>query len=471
MSITPITAAEIGVLVTQKSESSALGSGLTSSVLSKDTLKKIMKIVLVLLVIGLFLTAVDIYMERRWDNYQPSPLPAPTPPDPYVPPNPGTRKPDPVKPDLTLIDPTKDLSDILPKDERRALVQRIQSATGLCNYTRNDCCLNSCMQFIMHSDLCDFLLNTDNLLTIADYKKTIQDGHPEWSESEILERTQAVHAKDLDRAKNFYYHFYAFAAAYSNKTSNLRTDGFRSILNLSPRGQEDSTEVLNKILSLYKPRGLAHKFKKTIIATHSELSAPYVSTKTSPMVTVELPFPEEATSSVSIKSLWQHAFESETAPEFKVPLPGGREALAENASQTPSFELDSENLLLVPKRFAYNKQTGKLSKIDTTVDFSGALPLNLGEQYFDLVAFTRHFGGYGGGHYISYVCKNGEWFEINDNTVTPKTEKQALDAAQNGYMFSFKKSYRSRSDSDSSDSSSDETLTPRSVDLLSDEEI
>ena len=50
MAIPPVTAAEIGVLITQKSETSSWGSRFVSSTFSRDTAKKIMKIVIILLV-------------------------------------------------------------------------------------------------------------------------------------------------------------------------------------------------------------------------------------------------------------------------------------------------------------------------------------------------------------------------------------------------------------------------------------
>ncbi len=54
--------------------------------------------------------------------------------------------------------------------------------------------------------------------------------------------------------------------------------------------------------------------------------------------------------------------------------------------------------------------------------------------------FVCHHGsGIHGGHYVAYVCKNGEWFECNDSVVTPVSEAVAQRELQKSYIISYRK--------------------------------
>lgn len=51
-------------------------------------------------------------------------------------------------------------------------------------------------------------------------------------------------------------------------------------------------------------------------------------------------------------------------------------------------------------------------------------------HFYELDAFTQHRGGeIGGGHYVAYVKKGAQWFEINDSHVYPISDEAAKAAA------------------------------------------
>jgi ubiquitin C-terminal hydrolase len=65
------------------------------------------------------------------------------------------------------------------------------------------------------------------------------------------------------------------------------------------------------------------------------------------------------------------------------------------------------------KRFAQEEGGGK--KISDPFDFPQEITIR-GKKYC-LGAFGCHSGTLSGGHYISYVCRGGQWYEISDNAV------------------------------------------------------
>ena len=42
-------------------------------------------------------------------------------------------------------------------------------------------------------------------------------------------------------------------------------------------------------------------------------------------------------------------------------------------------------------------------------------------------------------HYISYIKKDGKWFQANDATITQVSDEDALTAAEQAYIIHYKK--------------------------------
>ena len=71
-------------------------------------------------------------------------------------------------------------------------------------------------------------------------------------------------------------------------------------------------------------------------------------------------------------------------------------------------------MVITLKRFEYNRQTAKISKIDTDVLFPKRL--EIGQQGYKLCSFVNHTGSFDGGHYYTYA-ETGEnvCTEFNDS--------------------------------------------------------
>jgi ubiquitin carboxyl-terminal hydrolase 36/42 len=72
-------------------------------------------------------------------------------------------------------------------------------------------------------------------------------------------------------------------------------------------------------------------------------------------------------------------------------------------------------MVMTLKRFEYNRQTGKISKIDRDVTFPNRL--DFGQQTYKLCSFVNHKGkSFDGGHYYTYSeTGENEWTEFNDS--------------------------------------------------------
>ena len=94
------------------------------------------------------------------------------------------------------------------------------------------------------------------------------------------------------------------------------------------------------------------------------------------------------------------------------------------------------------KRFAASASGRTLEKSNKLVSFPAQLDLlpytEGGEErrsrgdsqhgQYELYGLVSHSGGMGGGHYVSYVCRAGAWWQASDSHVRPVTQQEALRA-------------------------------------------
>jgi ubiquitin C-terminal hydrolase len=86
-----------------------------------------------------------------------------------------------------------------------------------------------------------------------------------------------------------------------------------------------------------------------------------------------------------------------------------------NQKRTFEFTKLPNVMVITLKRFEYNRQTRKISKIDTDVEFPHRL--EFGQQAYKLCSFVNHTGkSFDGGHYYTYAeTGENEWTEFNDS--------------------------------------------------------
>jgi ubiquitin C-terminal hydrolase len=56
---------------------------------------------------------------------------------------------------------------------------------------------------------------------------------------------------------------------------------------------------------------------------------------------------------------------------------------------------------------------------------------------YHLRSFALHNGNNNGGHYVSYVKTNGQWYYLNDSSCTTVSEKEALNYAKDAYIICY----------------------------------
>lgn len=85
-----------------------------------------------------------------------------------------------------------------------------------------------------------------------------------------------------------------------------------------------------------------------------------------------------------------------------------------NQKRTFEFSKLPNVMVITFKRFEYNRQTRKISKIGTDVAFPKRL--EFGQQAYKLCSFINHTGSFDGGHYYTYTeTGENEWTEFNDS--------------------------------------------------------
>ena len=79
---------------------------------------------------------------------------------------------------------------------------------------------------------------------------------------------------------------------------------------------------------------------------------------------------------------------------------------------------------------------GNQFRINTKI--KDALTLEIKRKTRHLEGFVIQSGGVSGGHYVAWVCKRGKWYLTDDSRVREKTEEEAKEAAEDGYLFFYK---------------------------------
>ncbi|MDR1012925.1 MAG: hypothetical protein LBL38_01495, partial [Lactobacillales bacterium] len=111
------------------------------------------------------------------------------------------------------------------------------------------------------------------------------------------------------------------------------------------------------------------------------------------------------------------------------------------ATKTVSIKKLASRITIQLKRFSQTP-TGGLVKnpapVIYPVEFDASkYAVNAGS--YELNSIICHFGTLNGGHYISYVKNNGQWFRCDDSSVTLVSEKEALSQTSAAYVLLYSK--------------------------------
>lgn len=130
--------------------------------------------------------------------------------------------------------------------------------------------------------------------------------------------------------------------------------------------------------------------------------------------------------------------EAEYLEDYKY---GDEGSQKEGAYRSSKISWPNDYLVIQLKRFAKDMY-GSIKKINTSVDFPAQLNLadeDGTQKKFSLYATSNHSGSTGGGHYVAYVKKGGQWYLANDSAVSSSTEEKVLAAGKKGAYLLFYK--------------------------------
>ncbi len=133
-------------------------------------------------------------------------------------------------------------------------------------------------------------------------------------------------------------------------------------------------------------------------------------------------------------SWWQRAWHNQQeVQQIAVNYPIVRE--------TRKYKNGPNDLFISLKRF-----TNSGSKISSKVKVEERLTLdakfteNNEKVNYELDSFIRHIGGFASfGHYVSYVKKGNDWYELNDTLARKISKNELKEAREESYIFHYKK--------------------------------
>jgi hypothetical protein len=122
---------------------------------------------------------------------------------------------------------------------------------------------------------------------------------------------------------------------------------------------------------------------------------------------------------------------------------------AEGQSVRKVFRTVPQTLLIQIKRFGHHyhndgstvpRKNTRALDIPLEMDVGADLSRDRSPARYECTGFIEHRGGaVNGGHYISYVKRQGKWWLCDDGSVREVTAAQVADAKRNSYMISYRK--------------------------------
>jgi len=284
------------------------------------------------------------------------------------------------------------------------MINEFSSYVGLSNLG-NTCFMNSALQIIIHCDiLTNYILNT-NLPgdLFQSYKRLLQD---------------------YSNTKN----------GKSVRPSEVKQTVGMKFPIFSGFGQEDSHEFLINFLDY-----LEEDFKKNNINIISDLFDCKVTTVIKSIESNEqseitelvrfLCVPVPAKSDVTLEDCFVKYLEQE---QLNWVTPNHKNEQAIKITYIKSF----------PKYLIFQiKRYNKINKLNISIGtnekwVSDIFPNNM---YYMLKGFVVQHGSMSGGHYISYVKLNNQWFCFNDESVSKINDDTALTNSQNAYLLFYER--------------------------------
>ena len=187
-------------------------------------------------------------------------------------------------------------------------------------------------------------------------------------------------------------------------------------LPINVREQQDAGEFLNLILDQL-PRECQAPFKGALVNKMHGVNTNYESENVEPFFTIAL----DVKGLPSLEESFQSFIQEESF-------------CGDDAIQTSEGKIDVKKFVRIRtlppvivfhlKRWEYDMRNGRYKVCDKfefphIVDVSPLLEDDQGEELYELQGIVLHSGNVDGGHYISLIKVDDEWYEFNDSQVRP----------------------------------------------------
>ena len=298
--------------------------------------------------------------------------------------------------------------------------------TGLCNLG-NTCYLNSTLQIMSHIyELNEYLnkYNEDNFNNIIDKHlviEWIQLYNLMWSKDCIISPKRFLYfLKEISLKKNALFsgndqndaveYFYFVIDCFHNSLNN--TDNLKLL--------KTNEKKINESIDIYEKKNksiIDNLFSSFIINNYiNEETSIEEFNKIETNYTIEIIIPN-ISSSISIEECIHYTFKEENMPDLWF----------DEKSNTRKKLIKHTHICYLPqilvlhlKRWDYTlRKNNKLITYNETIDlYPFTLYNNEHNCKYELFGIINHHGNVMGGHYYSYIKKNGQWYMYNDTNVS-----------------------------------------------------
>jgi len=275
----------------------------------------------------------------------------------------------------------------------------------------NTCFMNSALQIIIHCDILTELIKRYNI--VRDDTDALYNIYKKFLESYLIANSRSLNPK---RVKGVMSKNFAQYRGWQQHDSHEFIVHFLDTLEEEIKAAMGENDIISALFDC-----------ETTTMIKSKVSNE-CSDKKEKVRFLSLGMPTAHGDILTIDDYFQHYTEEVDLENWETPKKNRVPAIKKLViNKFPKY------LIFQFKRYSYNRG-GQKNSVPIYVPMVWKSPNG---DYYELKGFIVQSGGYGGGHYVSYISISEKWFRCNDSHISPVHHESIENIASSAYMVIY----------------------------------